>query len=324
MAKILQINDKNRFQEAALALNAPFTHAWQWGEILIAEGKVIERLAIEDNGKIIAIASVIYTPLIAGLKYAFCPKGPVGNLNKENLKVFLNYLKNKKMAFWRIESAEKIEDVSMIKSLDINPPHTMILDLQKSEEDILATMHNKTRYNINLSLKKNLAVKNEKNLPVFWELMKKTSERDGFRLHEAAHYKAILESDFSIQLTVYSHDKAIATMVLVGFGDTFTYLFGASDHEYRSLMAPYLLQWSAMKLAKERGYKFYDFFGVAPNISNSDEYEYDNTHQYGGVSRFKGGFGARYVEAPGTYDVVINNFRYQLYIYLRKLRRLFA
>jgi lipid II:glycine glycyltransferase (peptidoglycan interpeptide bridge formation enzyme) len=199
----------------------------------------------------------------------------------------------------------------------------MILDLQKSEEEILGGMHSKTRYNINLSLKKNLELKNEKNLPVFWDLSKKTSARDDFRLHDTAHYQAILNSDFSTQLSVYSHGKAIATMVLVGYGDTFTYLFGASDHEYRALMAPYFLQWQAMTLGKRLGYKFYDFFGVAPNVSMNEHYEYDSKHQYGGVSRFKSGFGAKYVEAPGTFDLVINKFGYNFYQKFRKFRQMF-
>lgn len=322
MLKITSIQDEKQWQEATLKLSAPFTHAWEWGQILVAEGKKVERLLVEENGEVLAVAQVMYMKMGLGFQYAFCPKGPVGKLNEETLKIFQDYFKAKKVLFWRIEPKQKIENKDIVKSRDINPSATMILDLQKSEEEILAGMHSKTRYNINLSQKKNLELKNEKKLPVFWDLSKKTSARDGFRLHEAAHYQAILDSKFSTQLTVYSHGKAIATMVLVGSGDNFTYLFGASDHEYRALMAPYLLQWSAMMIGKNSGYKFYDFFGVAPNVSGNEHYEYDVEHQYGGVSRFKSGFGADYVEAPGTFDFIINKFGYNLYLGLRRLRRM--
>ncbi|EKD43778.1 MAG: methicillin resistance protein [uncultured bacterium] len=310
------------WNKATLRLNGSFIQSWQWGDILIAEGKKVERLAVEKDGVVTIVAQIMYMPLVFGWRYAFCPKGPVGDLNAESLSVLSDYFKSKKIVFWRMEPKEKKDNANLIKSRDINPSSTMILDLQKSEEEILAGMHSKTRYNINLSQKKNLEVKNEKNLSVFWELMKKTGQRDDFRLHEPAHYQAILDSDFSTQLTVYSHDKAIATMVLIGYGDIFTYLFGASDHDYRNLMAPYLLQWSAMMIGKKNGYKSYDFFGVAPNVSGNEHYEYSSEHQYGGVSRFKSGFGADYVEAPGTFDLVINRFKYNLYLYLRKLRRM--
>lgn len=322
MIKITSIQDEKQWQEATLKLSTSFTQAYEWGQILISEGRTIERVAAMNENQVVAVAQVIYMPLGLGFKYAFCPKGPIGKINEEALKAFGDYFKTKKVLFWRIEPAQKIEDQNLIKSRDINPSSTMILDLQKSEEEILSGMYSKTRYNVNLSQKKNLEVRNEKNLPVFWELMKKTGARDGFRLHEAGHYQAIVDSKFSTQLTVYSHGKAIATMVLVGYGDIFTYLFGASDHNYRAMMAPYMLQWSAMTLGKNNGYKFYDFFGVAPNISDNEHYEYDSEHQYGGVSRFKSGFGAQYTEAPGTFDFIINKFGYNLYLRLRKLRQM--
>lgn len=322
MLKITLIQDEKLWQGATLKLNSPFTQAWDWGQILIAEGKRVERLVVEENGEVVTVAQVMSLPLGLGFRYVFSPKGPIGKINDEILEAFGNYFKIERVLFWRIEPVQKIENRQLVKSRDINPSATMILDLQKSEEDILAGMHSKTRYNIHLAQKKNLELKNEKNLPVFWELMTKTGERDGFRLHEAAHYQAILDSQFSTQLTVYSHSKAIATMVLIGYSDTFTYLFGASDHEYRALMAPHLLQWSAMMLGKNSGYKFYDFFGVAPNISGNDHYAYDSEHQYGGVSRFKSGFGADYIESPGTFDFIVNKFGYNLYLRLRQLRQM--
>ncbi len=320
--EVRAVQNLNEWSKIISRFSIPFAQSWQWGEILIAERKNVERLVVEKNGVVVVVAQVAYLPLIFGWRYAFCPKGPVGDLSIEVLEIFSDYFKTKKVLFWRIEPTKKIENKNLLKSRDINPSSTMILSLQKSEEEILSGMHTKTRYNINLSQKKNLELKNEKNLPVFWELMKKTGARDGFRLHEARHYQAIFDSKFSTQLTVYSHGKAIATMVLVGYGDTFTYLFGASDHDYRAFMAPYLLQWNAMALGKNSGYKFYDFFGVAPNISDNEHYEYDNEHQYGGVSRFKSGFGAQYMEAPGTFDFIINKFWYNLYLKLRKFKKL--
>ena len=86
-------------------------------------------------------------------------------------------------------------------------------------------------------------------------------------------------------------------------------------------MAPHLLQWEAIKLAKKEGCKYYDLFGIAPRINNEGEkHEYDKRHMYAGVTRFKLGFGGMPVEYPGTFDIKIR--RYFLYNLLRKFRRL--
>ena len=183
-------------------------------------------------------------------------------------------------------------------------------------------MHHKTRYNIRLAQKKGLVVKKERNFDVFFDLMKQTAKRDGFRLHSKKHYQAIFASDIVRQITIYNDNTAIAVGVFVAFGDTFTYLYGASNHECRALMAPYLIQWEGIQMAKSAGCKFYDFFGIAPGERNlAGEYEYDKGHQYAGVTRFKLGFGGEVSVAPGTIDLVTNLPKYRLYQAVRWLRR---
>lgn len=317
--QVKEIKNSIEWNNFILPQKVIFAQSFEWGEILIAEGKKLERVVIDEK----LFGQFVYSNLIFDWKYVFCPKGPVGNLDKTSLDNLIEYFKKQGVVFLRIEPNDKIDHPNLVKTIDVNPHATLILDLQKSEEEILAGMHPKTRYNIRLAQKKNLVVKEGKNLEIFLELMKKTGDRDNFRLHETRHYEEILKSDFSKQLIVYSEGTPVATAVFVGFGETFTYLFGASDHEYRQLMAPNLLQWSAIVQAKNSGYKYYDFFGVAPKINNGGEYEFDTEHQYGGVSRFKIGFGGKYVEAPGTFDLVVDKPKYYFYKFLRKLRRIF-
>lgn len=322
MKQIRQIKEKKLWDGLILTGKTSFAQSWDWGELLVAEGKNILRLVVEEDGQNLLVVQVVLMNLPFGWKYAFCPKGPIGkNISTETILVLQNYLKKLNIVFLRLEPAEN-KITGLIKIADVNPRATLVLDLQKNEEELLSAMHPKTRYNIRLAQKKNLEIKNEKNLKIFLELMKKTGSRDNFRLHETKHYEAILNSALSRQLTVYSEQTPIATAIFVGYGDTFTYLFGASDHEYRQLMAPYLLQWQGIKIGQSEGYKFYDFFGVAPKTNKEGEYEFDSKHQYAGVSRFKHGFGGVYHESSGTFDLVINNFKYKLYFYLRKLRRL--
>ncbi|MEK7625517.1 MAG: peptidoglycan bridge formation glycyltransferase FemA/FemB family protein [Patescibacteria group bacterium] len=361
--EIKQINNQTEWDSWLNAQNASFTQSWEWGEILIAEGKIVERLAVIDGGKILAAAQIVFSSAL-GFKYAFCPKGPVSEKSKiRNPKSETNpnneiakYLKTKKCIFFRfepsvIQGSPRLGGVGLKdgggfvnvdqptptppkrgfgatikKTIDVNPRATTILALDKSEDELLEKMHTKTRYNTHLAEKKDLKISHEKNFEVFWSLMQETGQRDGFRLHDKKHYEVIFQSSLSRQLTAFQHDKPVATMIYVSFGNTATYLFGASDYEHRALMAPYLLQSEAIKMAKREGNKFYDFFGIAPRLAVSatekrSEYRYDEKHQYAGVTRFKLGFGGETVEQPGTFDLIISPFRYRMYELLRRLRR---
>lgn len=302
---------------------APFCHSYEWEEILSREGKEIERLTVFDETEPVAMALVEYRNLPFGWKYAFCPKGPVISsklqVSSDQIHEVLNeYLKNKKCIFFRIEPGAIPGKAQ--KVLDFNPRATLILDLRKTPDDLLAGMHQKTRYNINLAQKRDLRVSDIKDADVFMTLMRETGKRDKFRLHETRHYHEIIFSPLSQQLTVFYGPRPIATAVFAGFGDTFTYVFGASDYDHRSLMAPYLIQWEGIKMGQRFGYQYYDFFGVAPK-QTADGYEYDPRHQYAGVTRFKQGFGGVYYEAPGTFDLIISSWEYRVYGWLRAMRR---
>ncbi len=315
-----------------------FTQSWAWGDVLLAEGKQLERLAVVEEGVVLAQAQVVYSQIFFGWQYAFCPQGTIFDEsqrknNEERIyESLVNYFNQKNIIFLRVEPSNiiQVSKFNIHHSVDINPSATLILDLDKSLEDLLAGMHSKTRYNIHLAEKKNLEIRNEKNLDVFWKLMNKTGSRDKFGLHHKSHYAKVLASPMVYQLTAYHEDKSVACAVFVRFGNTFTYLYGASDYEYRSLMAPYLLQWEGMKMGKSFGCTRYDFFGVAPRQksevrSQKSEigYDYNPKHQYAGVTRFKLGFGGAPQQAPGTFDLVINRKKYLLYGLLRRLRRLF-
>ncbi len=313
----------------------PFPQSFAWGDVLITEGKEVEKLAIFDGGEQIAAVLVVYEKLPFGWKYAFSPKGPVVSIKyKESsikygeiLNKLSEYLKNKKCIFWRIEPnvnlQSEIKNLKLAKVKDINPSNTLLLDLNKSYEELLSAMHSKTRYNISLSKKKDLHVEERKDLGIFWELMQKTGERDAFRLHRKKHYEEVLKSDLTSQIIVYFENKPIATGVFAGFGQTFTYLYGASNYEYRQLMAPYLIQDFGINKAKKEGFKKYDFFGIAPiKKDESGEWVYDNSHQYAGVTRFKLGFAGEYKILPGTFEIIINHKVYKVIKFIKFLRSL--
>lgn len=309
---------------------APFTQSGAWADILKTEGLEVERITVLDKGAVIAAALVSFHVTPLG-HYAMSPGGPVITARPESVYAAIaEYLKNKKCIFWRVEPNEPMFGaLPSKKTIDVTPRTTTVADLAPSVTELISRMHPKTRYNIHLAEKKGVTVTDGKDWDSFWRLMRQTGERDGFRLHPEKHYRAIFASPATRQLAAVVGGQVVATAVFIGFGSTFTYLFGASDYAHRAVMAPHRLQWEAMKLGKQLGYAWYDFFGIAPRQycppsgePANGEYLYEPKHQYAGVTRFKLGFGGGVVARPGTYDLIISPGRYRMYGLLRILRRM--
>jgi len=313
-----------------------FGQSWHWGEILSSEGYQVERLLIWEDEVVLAQAQIIYHILPLGIKYAFCPQGPIfssqsnASLKVQTMIALSQYLRRQNCVFFRLEpSGSALEAIKSEpffktkKTSDINPRATVILDLTVESQNILNNFKSKTRYNIKLAEKKGVKMTEKKDLKVFMRLSQATAKRDGFRLHPASHYEQVLLSPLSRQFSAVYEDKEIATIILAGFGQGLTYLYGASDYNYRHLMAPYFLQWQALIWGKKTGYHYYDFFGIAPGRVIDGQYDYDSAHRYAGVTRFKTGFGGQIQIKPGTFDMIFNSFKYIFYKLSRKIRRFF-
>jgi len=329
----------NFIKKAADQRGAEFLQSWQWGEILRFGGEEIRRLGIKNEaGEIMAALTIVKKSLGAGVFYWYAPRGPIigfENNKKENdslthkaLTVVFNFFaesfkkNNPRALFWRLEpnilkieakDNFKLDGRALKKTLNLQPERTLILELDKKEEELLASMHQKTRYNIRLAEKKEIEIKRGsiEDLGEFKRLMELTGARDGFRVHSATHYERLLKQGagfIELYFAQYQNRK-IATGLFCFFGDKVTYMHGASDNEFRNLMAPYFLQWFLIKEAKRRGYQYYDFYGI-------DE------KKWPGVTRFKLGYGGRETEYVGTYDLVFHPRAYLIYNFLRKLRRL--
>lgn len=198
---------------------------------------------------------------------------------------------------------------------DILPSNTIFMDLNKNEDDILANMKAKTRYNINLSKRKGVQIRSLgiEKLDVWYELYRQTAQRNNFFLHDINYFKVVLsarandtQSPAQVFLLVAEvDDQPLAAMFLVLAGNRGTYLYGASATENRNFMATYALQWKAMQLAKENGCTEYDFFGISPQA--------DQSHPMYGLYRFKSGFGGQVYHRMGCWDYPLNKEKYNYY-----------
>jgi len=198
---------------------------------------------------------------------------------------------------------------------EIFPEHTLTIDLMQSEEDILKNMKQKGRYNIKMAKKNNVEVSQSDDVSEFYELVQETTDRDGFSGHPQEVYKHMIDAfgDDGLLLLAKYEDKIIAGGIFLFCDGACTYYYGASSNQHRNVMAPYAVQWEAIREAKKRGCSWYDFLGIAPENASKD-------HQLFGVSRFKGRFGGiRKIYAP-AFEVVHRRWWDMFFRMARKIR----
>lgn len=318
----MNVTDNEGWNGEVLRKRGSFLQSWEWGVFQQAVGRHVERFRDPADG---SMMTAIKMPLPTGRSYWYVPRGPLGG---DAVQAFDSGI------FVRIEPANAPAEGTRVAS--VQPSQTMILDLDRSEDEILAGMHEKTRYNIRLAEKKGVRImpgsSGHDGFETFWNLVKETSERAGIKSHDAEYYRKMLEalsgkmgetSDKAVAKLMFAeHDgKVLAAILLIRFGDTVTYLHGASSRDRRELMAPYLLHWHAIREAKSWGVKRYDFWGVAPMESRDGKLKLkDPKHAWAGITRFKKGFGGAYVEYPGTFDLPGSLFWYKLYSVVRRFR----
>lgn len=261
-----------------------------------------------------------------GKSFLWIQRGPK-NLNLQELR---EEGKKAGAVFVRIEPAkvtEKEKREGFLKlvmpgsllSGQASPKATRVLDISKPEEEILAGMKQKTRYNIRLAGKKGVTVKESEDVGVLYSLLQATAKRDrGYAPHEKDYYEkmvAELAGDKTVRIFTAEKDgEPLAAILVSVYGEVATYLHGGFSDKYRNLMAPYLCQWEAIKYAKERGCSCYDFWGVAETDDPADP--------WAGISRFKEGFGGEKVIFPGSYDIIISSFWYNLFTLAAKLKHI--
>ncbi len=271
---------------------------------------------------------------IAG-SYFYIPRGNIFRIKDTDVKNYLDNLielaRSSQAGWIRIEPSSQ-EILALVKSniklQIIKAPHNMqpkelfIIDITKSEEQLLSEMKSKTRYNIRLAEKKKVKIfvsNRKEHIDRFCDLVDVTAKRQGIKPHPRNYYQKMFAVIPEENIRLYCAEfegEIVAANAVLSFGDTVTYLHGASDDRFRNVMAPYLLQWKQIQDAKMSGAKKYDFGGVKTEISEKSRTDWS------GITHFKQGFSpnTKAIEFPGSYDIVINSRRYFVYRTLQKIK----
>ncbi len=294
----------------------PFPQSDAWGKFQASLGKAVRRYELKDaSGKMLATAQFV-EEVRHGVSYWFAARGPVIAEGADPLAVMQEIVSDlprvswpKRSLWWRMEPTLPYGSVlpsTIINARSLSPASTILVDLTQSEEELLAQMHQKTRYNIRLAMKQGVTVRegeSAQDLDAFFALLKETASRDRFQSHPEKYLRKmddVLKNGRMSRVRLAEKDgRVLAAHLEIWFGDTVTYLHGASSSQERTAMAPYALHWETMRAAKAAGVRFYDLWGCNPEDVTSPFYK----PSWEGITRFKVGFGGRRVDLIGTWDL---------------------
>jgi len=306
--------------------NFPDAHLLQmgeWGELKEGFGWEPVRVILENAG-----VQILFRRLPLGFTIGYIPKASSDQLTASNdqfwREVDLVCRKNRAV-FLKIEpdawdDATNLYPATFKNSThNIQPPRTILLDIQAAEEDILARMKPKCRYNIRLAEKKGVTVRAWDDVSAFHEMMIVTGGRDKFGVHSNEYYQRaydLFHPKGTCELLVAEYEgKPLASLMVFANGKRAWYVYGASNNEERNRMPTYLLQWEAIRWAKARGCEEYDLWGVPDEDEETLEAQFESRHDgLWGVYRFKRGFGGQVKRAVQALDRVYNPLLYWAYL----------
>ena len=328
---IVSLSDWNQF--LSIHPNAHLLQTSEWGELKSSFGWKPSRIITGNVG-----VQILFRKLPLGFTVGYIPKlainvrqlafsqefwREIDSVCKKNRSIFLklepDLWNDQKLDTLALSEVEGWNTTLRTSPHYIQPPRTFIVDIKDSEEEILARMKQKTRYNIRLAEKKGVTVRAWDDIESFHKMMLLTGGRDGFGVHSLEYYRRayeLLQPKQMGELLVAEYEgKQLAALFIARNGNRAYYLYGASTDEERNRMPTYILQWKAMKWAKARGCEEYDLWGVPDEDESTLEASFEKRHDgLWGVYRFKRGFGGELKRAVQAIDRVYNPLLYWAYL----------
>ena len=333
------ITDKQR-----LAYNKLVTHviqSWEWGEARLSLGIPLLRYGLYKNGNLKKVFQLTLHKIPFINKYVgYLPKGPFPD--KELADALTKIGNEHKCAFIKCEpnviaseAKQSNQEIAASTSSPRNdntvdknfipsakplfPKYNFILDLTKSEDQLLKDMHPKTRYNIRVAQKHGVKVEervDDQAFKIYLKLYFETTRRQGYHGHNPQYHRKVwgtLKKAGMARIFIASYKgEPLAAWMLFNFKDTLYYPYGGSSKTHPEVMANNLVAWETIKLGKKLKLKNFDMWGsLGPDADPKDSWY--------GFHRFKQGYGGRLVEYIGTYDLVCNWPLYWMFTLIDKL-----
>lgn len=315
---VAEIKNKEEWEGSLLKTDdANFLQSWYWGEFHESLGKTIFRSGFYDEDRLIGVMLSVVEPARRG-RYLTVPGGPIIDWSKKLMhNAFLNEVKRigreEGCVFVRVRPQLLESDFSkkLFKGLGFIPAPTHLhaqltsqLDISKTEEEIMSGMRKATRYEIKKAEKTGIKVSTSldtKDLKRFYDLQIETSKRQGFVPFSfkflSNQFDVFARNNLVLLYKAEFEKKLLAEAFIIFYNKEAVYHYGASADLGRKYPGAYLIQWEAIKEAKRRGMRKYNFWGVSP-LGNEN-------HRFAGLSLFKRGFGGEDVSYLPAHDYVL-------------------
>jgi len=327
-------DDWNRF--VAGYPSGDLLQSFEWGVVKSGSGGWEPiRIMVFDDDRPVAAVSILKRKLPRLNKsILYAPRGPVGDLSNPellaNLTRAVRDLAGAHSAIlFKIDPPVPVEDGASESNLrdfafrpvgdasgfgGTQPKCVMQLDITKEPDALMAEFKPKTRYNIRLAQKKGVTVEqgaDKTDLRRFYDLLLETAARDRFLIRSYGYFETLWDTlvapGYARLFLAKYQSEPIAGVLCFYFGDRCWYTYGASSNAHRNVMPNHLVQWRAIEHARSLGIRLYDFRGVSPRRGPTPQGHLQ------GLNRFKEGFGARYVEYIGDYDLPLSTHMYWMW-----------
>ncbi len=316
----------NKWEEKALHPLQSFF----FGEARKKMGIKILRWGEFENDRLMNVFQMSLHQLVFNYQIGYLPRSVFPSI--DSLKFLYQYGKKNKIIFIKIEpyifktenKEKEIANLFQLKesSHPLFPKWTQILDLTKTEEELLKKFHHKTRYNFRLAQKKGVIVKeltNKKGFEIFSQLYFETCKRQHYHGHNLGYHQTLwdfFQRKIAHIFIAFYQEIPLAAYQVWFYKNRAYYTYGGSSERYRNLMASNLLMWEVIRWAKRNGAEWFDLWGSLPP-------NYSLSHPWAGFTRFKQGYGTKFVELVGSLDLVIDPIFYSLYSFIYPIRQIF-
>lgn len=295
-----------------------FLQSESWESFLQSQGEKTFRL----NGDNYSVMCVLKETPVGN--YLFAPYGPsiesIHDLG-DALKAIEELAKEHNCIFARLEpinklSAKTTAKLKLKKTTDLDPKHTIILDLTPSDEEILQNMNQSRRNFYRNYAKKGITVRQSKDkadAKILIDFLSKITGSRHFSTHSEKYLTDQLDFDFATLYIAEFENQPIGAALCYDSNDTRFYAHAAANDEFRKQQPGVAILTQMIMDAKHNGQKYFDFWGATDST--------DEKHPWYHFTQYKLSFGGNMIEYGGTYDHIINKPKYQFYTTLRKLNR---
>ena len=318
----------------ARTASGDFLHDWEWASVAAFDGQPQRRYVLEEDGGIVAILAAQTRTLPAGRQFWYVPHGPV--LDHADPRAG-DRIRALAIALREVAALQRAVAVKMEPRVEAGSPQAALFDgrgmrpreqtLQvgqtrllelADDEALLASFDKDTRYAVRRAEREGVTVAvvtdaiDTTAIDSLHALVAETQRRAGFVMPPLERYRiawrALGGAGRAAIVQAQRNGELLAAGMVVFEGDRSFYLFSGSRREApgeAKHYASYALQWSMMRLARDRGCRIHDLWGVAPPGAGPD-------HAWHGVGLFKKGFGGREVVWAGSWDLVVDPTIYRL------------